>query len=138
MELSKYIGIPFKDGGRGFSGLDCWGLVLLAWKEERGVVMPDMGDEYSSAFERGDVSGLFGKYTSQSWNEDATALPRRELDVLVFRFGPLELHAGLWVAPGEMIHVMQGMETALERYDTFKWQRRLSRILRPVEGWNGR
>lgn len=137
MDLSKYVGIPFRDGGRGFDGLDCWGLVLLAWQEERGVLMPDMGDEYSSAFERGDVSGLFGKYTAQNWNEDVTALPRRELDVLVFRFGPLELHAGLWVGQGEMLHVMQGMAAAVERYDTFKWGRRLSRILRPVEALHG-
>lgn len=132
MDISRYIGIPFKDGGRDFSGLDCWGLVRLAWKEEEGVLMPDMGDEYSSAFERGDVCGLFGKYTAQDWNEDVTKEPRRPLDVLVFSFGMLELHAGLWVAPGEMLHVMQGMETCVERYDTFKWKRRLSRVLRPT------
>ena len=132
MDISKYIGIPFKDGGRDFSGLDCWGLVRLVWHEERGILMPDMGDEYSSAFERGDVCGLFGKYTAQDWNVDVTDMPRRELDVLVFTIGGLEIHAGLWVADGEMLHVMQGMATAVERYDTFKWQRRLSRILRPA------
>jgi len=134
MNLSKYVGIPFKDGGRDFSGLDCWGLVRLVWKEERGILMPDMGDEYSSAFERGDVCGLFGKYTAQNWNVDVTDQPRRELDVLVFRFGPMELHAGLWIAEGEMLHVMQGMATAVERYGQAKWAKRLSRVLRPVEG----
>jgi len=132
MDIKKYIGIPFKDGGRDFSGLDCWGLVRLVWHEERGILMPDMGDEYSSAFERGDVCGLFGKYTAQDWNVDVTDEERRELDVLVFTIGGLEIHAGLWVGDGEMLHVMQGMATAVERYDTFKWQRRLSRILRPA------
>lgn len=132
MDIRRYIGIPFKDGGRGFDGLDCWGLVRLVWHEERGILMPDMGDEYSSAFERGDVCDLFGKYTSQDWNVDVTDQPRRELDVLVFSFGTLELHAGLWVAPGEMLHVMKGMETAVERYDIAKWSKRLSRVLRPA------
>jgi cell wall-associated NlpC family hydrolase len=132
MDLKKYIGIPFRDGGRDFSGLDCWGLVRLVWHEERGILMPDMGDEYSSAFERGDVCGLFGKYTAQDWNEDVTDRPRQELDVLVFTIGGLEIHAGLWVRDGEMLHVMQGMATAVERYDTCKWNRRLSRILRPT------
>lgn len=132
MDIQKYVGIPFEDGGRDFSGVDCWGLVRLVWHEERGVLMPDMGDEYSSAFERGDVCGLFGKYTAQDWNEDVTDRPRRELDVLVFTIGGLEIHAGLWVADGEMLHVMDGMETCVERYDTFKWKRRLSRILRPT------
>ena len=132
MDIRRYIGIPFKDGGRGFDGLDCWGLVRLVWHEERGILMPDMGDEYSSAFERGDVCGLFGKYTAQPWNEDVTGRPRKPLDVLVFAIGGLEIHAGLWVGDGEMLHVMQGMATAVERYDTFKWNRRLSRILRPT------
>lgn len=132
MDIRRYIGIPFKDGGRGFDGLDCWGLVRLVWHEERDILMPDMGDEYSSAFERGDVCGLFGKYTAQDWNVDVTDQPRRELDVLVFSFGTLELHAGLWVAPGEMLHVMKGMETAVERYDIVKWSKRLSRVLRPT------
>ena len=132
MDIRKYIGIPFKDGGRDFSGLDCWGLVRLVWHEERGILMPDMGDEYSSAFERGDVCGLFGKYTAQDWNVDVTDMPRQMLDVLVFSFGTLELHAGLWVAPGEMLHVMKGMETAVERYDIAKWSKRLSRVLRPA------
>ena len=132
MNLGRYVGIPFKDGGRDFSGLDCWGLVRLAWKEERGILMPDMGDEYSSAFARGDVSGLFSSYTAQDWNVDVTALPRRELDVLVFSFASLELHVGLWVAPGEMLHVMKGMDTAIERYDRTKWAKRFSRALRPA------
>lgn len=132
MNASRYVGIPFKDGGRDFSGLDCWGLVRLVWKEERGIFMPDMGDEYSSAFARGDVSRLFGEYTSQNWNIDVTDQPRRELDVLVFSFASIELHVGLWVAPGEMLHVMKGMDAAIERYDRTKWARRLSRVLRPV------
>ena len=132
MNLDKYVGIPFKDGGRDFSGLDCWGLVRLVWKEEMGVDMPDMGDEYSSAFARGDVGPLFDKYTDQNWNVDVTDQPRQPLDVLVFGFGSLELHVGLWVAEGEMLHVMRGMDTAIERFDTFKWRKRLSRILRPA------
>ena len=132
MDIRKYIGIPFKDGGRDFDGLDCWGLVRLVWKEERGIEMPDMGDEYSSAFERGDVGPLFEKYTAQDWNRDVTKLKRKPLDVLAFTFGGLELHAGLWIAPGEMLHVMRGMATAIERYDQAKWAKRLHRILRPV------
>jgi len=132
MDLKKYIGIPFKDGGRDFDGLDCWGLVRLAWKEEKGFLMPDMGDEYSSAFARGEVGRTAELLEAGPWNEDVTDRPRRELDVLVFSFGTLDLHVGLWVAEGEMLHVMRGMETAVERYDQAKWAKRLSRILRPV------
>ena len=134
IDLKKYIGIPFKDCGRGFDGLDCWGLVRLVWKEEKGFVMPDMGDAYSSAFARGEVGETAQALEAGNWNRDVTAEPRRELDVLVFSFGTLDLHVGLWVGEGEMLHVMRGMSTAVERYTVAKWAKRLSRILRPVEG----
>ena len=137
MELRKYIGIPFRDCGRDFDGLDCWGLVRLVWKEERGVLMPDMGDAYSSAFARGEVGETAKMLEAGEWNRDVTDEERQPLDVLVFSFGTLDLHVGLWVAPGEMLHVMRGMETAVERYDVSKWARRLSRILRPLEADRG-
>ncbi len=130
--LKKYIGLPFKDGGRDFDGVDCWGLVRLVWKEEYGIIMPDMGDAYSSAFARGEVGKTAIMLESGEWNEDVSHLPRRLFDVLVFSFGTLDLHVGLWVADGEMLHVMRGMDTVIERCNTNKWQKRLSRILRPV------
>jgi cell wall-associated NlpC family hydrolase len=132
MDIKKYIGIPFKDCGRDFNGLDCWGLVRLVWKEEKGILMPDMGDEYSSAFARGEVGETAKALEAGEWNIDVTDRPRKPLDVLVFSFGTLDLHVGLWVADGEMLHVMRGMSTAVERYDIAKWKKRLSRILRPV------
>jgi len=132
MDLKKYTGIPFKDGGRGFDGLDCWGLACLVWKEERGIILPDLGDEYSSAFARKEVGGLFGANMGKNWNRDVTNEPRQELDGLVFTLGGVEIHVGLWVAPGEMLHVMRGMDTAIERYNVMKWKSRLSRILRPA------
>ena len=51
----KYISppIPFVPRGRGFSGCDCGGLVLLVLKEEFGVVARDTEMEYEAAhFER--------------------------------------------------------------------------------------
>jgi cell wall-associated NlpC family hydrolase len=132
MDIRKYIGIPFKDGGRDFSGLDCWGLVRLVWQEEKGILMPDMGDAYSSAFARGEVGETAKLLEAGNWNIDVTDQPRKELDVLVFSFASVDLHVGLWVAPGEMLHVMKGMDTAIERYDKMKWAKRLSRVLRPA------
>lgn len=132
MDVGKYIGIPFKDCGRDFDGADCWGLVRLVWKEERGIVMPDMGDAYSSAFARGEVGKTAALLEAGEWNIDVTDRPRRELDVLVFSFQTVDLHVGLWVAPGEMLHVMRGMNAAVERYTGCKWGKRFSRALRPV------
>lgn len=33
----QYMSIPFQDGGRDSSGLDCWGWVRLAYEKEKGI-----------------------------------------------------------------------------------------------------
>jgi cell wall-associated NlpC family hydrolase len=45
-DWTKYIGIPFRDHGRDFTGCDCYGLVRLALLNEFGVALPLLIDEY--------------------------------------------------------------------------------------------
>src|SRR5262245_60853565 len=40
----KYVGLPFKDFGRDFGGVDCWGLVRLVLARECGVAVPTYGE----------------------------------------------------------------------------------------------
>lgn len=40
-DLGRYIGIPWKLGGRDLSGCDCYGLVLLVQRDLFGVFIPD-------------------------------------------------------------------------------------------------
>jgi len=37
----KAIGVPFVPFGRDYDGWDCWGLVIRAWQDVRGVTLPD-------------------------------------------------------------------------------------------------
>lgn len=133
MNLRKYIGIPFKDHGRDRDGCDCWGLVRLVYKEELGIELPDLGDNYSDAYERGEVNATVNGATVQNWNIDVTKDIRKPLDVLTFTRGGIETHVGMYVEEGVMLHIVDGTCAAFERYDTVKWKRRFNRALRHVE-----
>lgn len=41
MTLDKFIGIPFVNRGRDFNGCDCYGLLMLYYKEVLGINVPD-------------------------------------------------------------------------------------------------
>jgi cell wall-associated NlpC family hydrolase len=41
--MNQWLAIPYKDYGRDLSGVDCWGLVRLVWKELRGEWLPSYG-----------------------------------------------------------------------------------------------
>jgi cell wall-associated NlpC family hydrolase len=133
MNTSKYIGIPFVDHGTDRNGCDCWGLVHLVYREELGIGMPDLGDRYSDAYARGEVDHLVDGVAEESWNVDVTDGSWRPLDVMIFRRAGVEAHVGLYLRPGTMLHVVDGMAVAEERYDTARWGRRLSRVLRHVD-----
>lgn len=40
--MMKYIGIPYLDKGRDFTGCDCYGLLMLYYKNELGIDIPDV------------------------------------------------------------------------------------------------
>ena len=41
MGYEKYLGIPFKHLGRSWGGVDCYGLLLLYYREELGITIAD-------------------------------------------------------------------------------------------------
>lgn len=123
----QYLSLPFADLGRDRSGVDCWGLVTLAYREQRGIDLPSYTERYASLAERAEIASVMVDGRSL-W----APVPRpAEWDVIMFRraWGPS--HVGIVVGSGQFIHASQSAGAVLiERYNAGRWARTLEGFYR--------
>ena len=83
--LERYLAIPYRKGGRSWDGCDCWGLVRLILKEEKGVVLPSF-DSVSTPEEFGLLRQAFTQVVQP-----------QDFDLVDLRVrGPFFAHVGLY------------------------------------------
>jgi cell wall-associated NlpC family hydrolase len=120
----KYIGIPFREKGRDEDGLDCWGLVRLVFKEERGIVLPSYDESYSSTEDSEAIEALVIE-NKTSWQE-VPAGKERPWDVVLLRLRGRPMHVGLVTAPGFMLHITrETFYVAHESYRAAIWRSKI-------------
>src|SRR5262245_23090759 len=100
VDLSDYVGLPFKNRGRAKDGVDCWGLFRMVQSEVFGVEQPDYADSYVSVRERELVNSLIsGGLEIQEWVQIPAEAARVGDGILLFRWG--EYHLGVVAYPGK-------------------------------------
>lgn len=111
MNWSEYVGIPFVDGGRDASGLDCWGLVRLIYAQEVGAILPSYG-EISAANLTAVARQITGGADTDEWFEPDVPEP---LDVAVMRLNGSRWagHVGIVTAPGRIIHIERATHSVI-------------------------
>ena len=62
--VKKYIGIPFISNGRTLEGCDCYGLVRLVLRNEYGITLPELSNDYSNALNIKETARLLGITTN--------------------------------------------------------------------------
>ena len=107
--FSKYIDVPFKPRGRDFSGCDCLGLVILIYKEELGIILPDYLDiDYDCDLNMNDDT-----YLEDGWEEQMLLdwrpirPPFKRFDGLLFYANSRRViadHMGVCIGDGKFIH----------------------------------
>lgn len=94
--FERYLAIPYRKGGRTWDGCDCWGLVRLVLKEERGIILPSF-DSVSTSEDFGRLRLMF---THVEKPED--------FDLVDLRVrGPFFAHVGLYHS-GAVIQMYTG------------------------------
>jgi len=120
MNFEKYIGIPFLEKGRDESGVDCWGLVRLIYKQEYNITLPSFVADYELS-DDARIGELFAQY-KEGW----TTLTQPEPGcVVLFRMFGTESHIGVVVDGSHFIHVREGRDSVIESLESTKWSKRI-------------
>ena len=119
MRLDGYIGIPYRDNGRGVDGCDCYGLVLLIYREVLGIALPTYEGMYSC--EDPSAARAIQRLRAQWWREIGEA-DADWLDAMILRVQEDPGHIALYVGEGQMLHCsrIRG-ESCIERLDDRFW-----------------
>src|SRR5262252_8366782 len=107
----KYVGLPFVDHGRDFTGVDCWGLVRLVLKEEKGIDVPSYGD----------TSALDLVMVTQMIKRDAFIEPWiavmpsavHPFDVAVMYRRNDPIHVGIMVTSSSVLHIEEKISAVI-------------------------
>lgn len=125
----KYMNIPFLDNGRDFSGIDCYGLIRLIYKEECNMDLPVHTDwscaktwaklkvRFKSQF---DVRNAF-VIDENTFADVIDGNPKR-FDILVFYDNKKRVaeHLGLHIGGDRFIHIFDGSIVTISRFEDFK------------------
>lgn len=121
MWYNKYIGLPYKDGGRDTNGLDCWGLVRLVYKQEYNIDLPSFVESYSTAKDSDKVHELIARH-KESWEKLGAP---EEGSVVLLRILGSETHVGVYLGGNQFLHIREGVDAAVESIDSAAWNRRV-------------
>jgi len=122
VDTARYVQIPYADRGRAFDGCDCYGLVLLFYREEYGEeiedVMYESAQDHKANARLVDVS----KETMRAREVTAPA----EGDLVLMRAAGHPAHIGVYIEPHSCLHTSRRYGTVCEP---------LSRCKSQIEGY---
>jgi len=98
--INKYLGIPYRNGGRDLKGLDCWGIIVLVFKDF-GINVLDIAATVDCQWSfKNDNKSILDYW--QKWTEVSKP---RFLDVILLNVegGSLN-HAGIYLSGSRFIH----------------------------------
>lgn len=119
MSFEKYIGLKYKEKGRDFSGVDCYGLVRLIYKNEYKIDLPSFTEEYTQD-DTLRIQELIAQY-KEGWESVDDPV---EGSIVLFRVLGTESHVGVVINSTQFIHVRENQDSVIESLDSAYWKKR--------------
>ena len=120
-----YVGIPYKNRGRDRAGIDCYGLVVLVFREVFGVSLTSFDD---FDIESPEIHDVWDESRGLEWVrvEDEDVAPGDVVDVILMGVP----HCGMVVDKSRMLHSRIGAGVLIEPFDRGFFCRRVKGIYR--------
>lgn len=119
MNYTKYIGLPYKDNGRDETGLDCWGLVRLFYKNELNIDLPSYDNLYIGGSDPAIANAI--NTHKDGWDEVDVGSTN---DVCLFNIFGEPVHVGIYLGNNKFLHVREGKDSVVESLDNSQWSKR--------------
>lgn len=116
---TRYIGIPYRAGGRERDGLDCWGLIRLIYREERNTLLPEIPGIVKD--ERLVISREIADQCQEGWAEQSSPT---EWCAVGMSQRTMVHHGGVWTDAdgGKIIHCWDGFPVVADSPRTLKFK----------------
>lgn len=122
MDLLKYYNIPYKVDGRSFNGADCYGFLMLFYKNELGIDIFDYKFQPNDVSIQHELAVLYESFTKV----DTVS----KFDILLFQ-RPSGMHCGIALNSRQFIHLTEKPGCTVGNIST--WLRHMIGIYRYKE-----
>lgn len=120
----KLMGIPYQHNGRDFSGVDCWGIVYLFFRE-LGIELPvNDGDEISCKWYKEDPDRYYRGLTALG-KEVGHFQNLQPLDIAYFRlYRNVITHTSIMLDKIYFLHVLIDKQVEIDTMNRRFWRRK--------------
>ena len=123
MDYRKYIGLPYLNMGRSFSGVDCFGLLYVLYFMERGIILPDYTElKYNKDWYKHEnhiLDSINSKWTK-------VEEPYKLWDALIFYLSSPTIanHVGIYIEENKFLHIYEG-QTSMISHLNKQWKSKI-------------
>lgn len=131
--VADYVGLPWKPLGRSRDGLDCYGLVRLVLAECFGLVLPLLQNCGWNGARSPDALQDLAETVAVNLHDGWMPVQRSEArlgDLVLLRLHGRPIHLGIVVGENWFLHVRDGTDSALDRFDSLIWCTRVAGLYR--------